>query len=241
MKSLQDTMRLFATYEHSCPYLPEKSAVNAIVDPKYPMEIQLYSQMIDDGYRRSGKQVYRPYCPDCNECISTRILVDEFKPSRNQKRNWKLNQDLDVIVNKTGYIPEYNTLYGHYLASRHPCGEMEPNAVDDFASFVETSWCDTIFYEFRKDGKLLCVAAVDVLEQGLSAVYTFFDTAASAKRSLGTYALLWEIEQAKKLNLDYVYPGYWIKDSQKMNYKTRFQPIYGRVNGEWILLGKINT
>lgn len=239
MKSLQETMRLFATYEHSCPYLPEKNSVNAIVDPKYPMEIPLYSQMIDDGYRRSGKQVYRPYCPDCNECISTRIPVDKFKPSRSQKRNWRLNQDLHITENTTGFSVEYNDLYANYISTRHASGEMEANATDDFSSFIETDWCDTIFYEFRENEGLLCVAAVDVLEQGLSAVYTFFDSAVSSKRSLGTYALLWEIEQAKKLKLEYVYPGYWIKDSTKMNYKTRFQPIEGRVNGKWMSLGKV--
>ena len=238
MKSLQETMRLFATYEHSCPYLPEKNSVNAIVDPKYPMEIPLYSQMIDDGYRRSGKQVYRPYCPDCNECISTRVPVDKFKLSRSQKRNWRLNQDLDITENTTGFSEEYNELYANYIASRHTSGEMEPNATDDFSSFIETDWCNTVFYEFRKDEELLCVAAVDVLDQGLSAVYTFFDTTISNKRGLGTYALLWEIKQARKLKLKYVYPGYWIKNSPKMNYKTRFQPIEGRVNGKWMSLGK---
>ena len=237
MKSLQETMRLFATYEHSCPYLPNKNSVNAIVDPKYPMKIKLYSQMIDDGYRRSGKQVYRPYCPDCNECISTRIFVDDFKLSRSQKRNWKLNQDLDVIENSNGFSKEYYKLYTEYTSTRHSESEEEVE-VESFASFIETDWCNTKFYEFREKGKLLCVAAVDVLEQGLSAVYTFYDSSASAKRSLGTYALLWEIDQAKKLGMEYVYPGYWIKDSQKMNYKTRFQPIHGRVNGEWVPLQK---
>ena len=238
MKSLQETMRLFATYEHSCPYLPEKNSVNAIVDPKFPMGVQLYSQMIDDGYRRSGKQVYRPYCPDCNECISTRIVVADFKRSRSQKRNWKLNSDLEVIENNQGFSSEYDKLYTEYTSTRHSETENECDDVESFTSFIETSWCNTTYYEFRKEHELLCVAAVDVLEQGLSAVYTFFNPAASEKRSLGTYALLWEIEQAKKMGLDYVYPGYWIKESQKMNYKTRFQPIHGRVNGEWIRLGK---
>jgi len=236
MKSLQDSLRLFATYEHSCPYLPNKHSVNAIVDPKYPMEVTLYSKMINEGYRRSGKQVYRPYCPDCNECISTRIPVNEFKRSRSQKRNWRLNQDLDVTENNDSFSSEYGDLYTQYLSTRHPDGEMEPEAVDDFSAFVKTNWCNTSFYEFRKDNKLLCVAAVDQLEQGLSAVYTFFNPEVSRKRGLGTYALLWEIEQAKQKNLDYVYPGYWIKDSDKMRYKTHFRPIYGRVNAKWIRL-----
>lgn len=241
MKSLQETMRLFATYEHSCPYLPEKNSVNAIVDPKFPMGVKLYSQMIDDGYRRSGKQVYRPYCPDCNECISTRIAVADFKPSRSQKRNWKLNSDLVVTENKCGFTSEYNDLYMEYTNTRHAADDVESeDDLESFTSFIETHWCHTTYYEFRKDQALLCVAAVDVLEQGLSAVYTFFKPDASQKRGLGTYALLWEIEQAKKMGLTYVYPGYWIKESQKMNYKTRFQPIHGRVNGEWIRLGKNN-
>ncbi len=236
MKSLQDTLRLFATYEHSCPYLPEKSAVNAIVDPKYPMNMSMYSQMINDGYRRSGKQVYRPYCPDCNECIATRIPVAKFSPSRSQKRIWKRNQDLIVTENHKGFSEEYVELYTHYTDTRHADSELEDDSVENFALFVETDWSDTIFYEFRKDEQLVCVAAVDVLERGLSAVYTFFDPDISSKRSLGTYAVLWEIEEAKRLGLSYVYPGYWIKESPKMNYKTRFHPIYGRVNGQWILL-----
>ena len=223
MKSLQDSLRLFATYEHSCPYLPNKHSVNAIVDPKYPMEVTLYSKMINEGYRRSGKQVYRPYCPDCNECISTRIPVNEFKRSRSQKRNWRLNQDLVVTENTGDFSSEYNALYTEYLSTRHPDGEMEPEAIDDFSAFVKTNWCNTCFYEFRKDKQLLCVAAVDRLEQGLSAVYTFYNPSASRKR-------------AKQLQLSYIYPGYWIKDSPKMRYKTQFRPIYGRVNGKWIQL-----
>lgn len=239
MKSVKDSLRLFATYEHTCPYLPEKNSVNAVVDPNIAMTVPVYSRLIDDGFRRSGIQVYRPYCPDCNACISTRIPVDLFKMSRSQKRVWNKNQDLIVQENHQGFKPAYTELYARYLYERHPDGDIAADEVENFSDFVETTWCDTFYYEFfDQDKQLLCIAAVDALSSGLSAVYTFFDPFAAKQRSLGTYALLWEIEQAKKRHLSYVYPGYWIEKSKKMNYKTQFQPIEGRTGGKWVRLEK---
>lgn len=238
MKSVKESLRLFATYEHACPYLPEKNSVNAVVDPNMEMNVQVYTKLIDDGFRRSGVQVYRPYCPDCNACISTRIPVAEFKPSKSQKRVWRNNQDLEVTEQRSGFQEEYNQLYATYLQERHPEGEMSADEVAGFSDFVETEWCQTFYYEFRQLGKLICVAAVDELDSGLSAVYTFFDPFEARKRSLGTFALLWQIEQAKQRELTYVYPGYWIRYSDKMNYKTRFQPIEGRTGGKWVRLEK---
>lgn len=239
MKSVKQSLRLFATYEHACPYLPDKSSVNAVVDPNLKMSVSVYNKLLDDGFRRSGVQVYRPYCPDCNACVSTRIPVAEFALSKNQKRVWKRNQDLSVVENHQGFKPEYKTLYATYLYSRHPDGEMAADEVESFADFVETEWCDTFYYEFWLADKLVSVAAVDKLTSGLSAVYTFFEPEVAKERSLGTFSLLWEINQAQQMGLPYVYPGYWIEESRKMNYKTRFQPIEGRMGGKWVRLQKM--
>lgn len=221
-------LKIYPTAMHACAYLPSKIARNAVIDPDFAMTMSVYDYLIKSGFRRSGSQVYRPYCEDCSECITTRIEVKEFSSSKSQRRNERLNQDLRVVVNKDGFKDEYYPLYQAYLASRHD--DTEAEGVQDF---LTAPWCDTLFVEFYDDNELISVAAVDRLESGLSAVYTFFDPEKGGKRGLGIFAVLWQVEYAKQLGLEYVYPGYWIEDCQKMNYKTRFQPLEGLVEGEW--------
>ena len=223
---------------HPCSYLPGLIARNAVVDPSYEMTPEIYDYLIQNGFRRSGEQVYRPYCHTCEECITTRIPVNEFKRSRSQKRNWKRNQDLIVKINDKGFKPSYLILYQKYLESRHDSNDFE-----GVESFLIADWCDIIFIEFYSlteagDTELIGVAVTDVIKSGYSAVYTFFDPEEGNKRSLGVFAVLWQIDYARKQNLEYVYPGFWIKDCRKMNYKTRYQPIEGLQRGKWISLEK---
>ena len=223
---------------HPCSYLPGLIARNAVVDPNYEMTPAVYNYLIKNGFRRSGSQVYRPYCNTCEECITTRIPVAQFKKSRSQKRNWRLNKDVVVKIHKGDFKEAYLSLYQHYLESRHDSKDYE-----GVEKFLLADWCDIYFIEFyAKDAhdeeQLIGVAVTDVVESGYSAVYTFFDPQEGKRRSLGVYAVLWQIEQAKKQSLAYVYPGFWIKDCRKMNYKTRFQPIEGLIRGKWVALEK---
>lgn len=236
---LDQPLKIFPTGMHPCSYLPGLIARNAVVDPEYEMTPDIYDYLIKSGFRRSGEQVYRPYCHTCEECVTTRIPVANFKRSRSQKRNWNLNKDLVVKINHDGFRNEYLPLYQQYLASRHESQDFE-----GVEKFLVAGWCDIQFIEFYSVGcegdnkkELIGVAVIDAVKSGFSAVYTFFDPDQD-NRSLGVYAVLWQIEYAIKQNLEYVYPGFWIKDCRKMNYKTRFQPIEGLIKGNWIALEK---
>jgi arginine-tRNA-protein transferase len=235
---LDQPLKIFPTGMHPCSYLPGLIARNAVVDPDYEMTPKVYDYLIQNGFRRSGEQVYRPYCHTCEECVTTRIPVTEFRRSRSQKRNWKLNSDLIVEINTANFRQEYLSLYQYYLESRH---ESQDHV--GVEKFLLADWCDIHFIEFyalneSDEKKLIGVAVTDVVQSGLSAVYTFFDPEEGKRRGLGSYAILWQIEYAIKQKLDYVYPGFWIKDCRKMNYKTRFQPIEGLQKGKWITLEK---
>lgn len=232
-------LNLYITATHPCPYLAEREAVNLLVDPCFRMSAKLYARLLNSGFRRSGDDVYRPHCKSCNACVATRIPVDEFMPNRSQQRTWQRNNDLQVYINHDeGFKPEYNTLYRKYLNHRHRGGGMDADPIETFAGFLLSRWCQTLLVEFRTEQALLAVAAVDKLSNGLSAVYTFFDPEIGEKRGLGTYAVLWQILYAREQGLPYVYPGYWIADSRKMHYKTRFQPIEGLIGGVWEYLPK---
>lgn len=236
---LDQPLKIFPTGMHPCSYLPGLIARNAVVDPSYEMTPKIYDYLIQNGFRRSGEQVYRPYCHTCEECVTTRIPVSEFKRSKSQKRNWNRNLDLIVEVNTESFRDEYLPLYQRYLESRHDSKDYE-----GVEKFLLAKWCDIHFIEFYSvlghepnTKKLIGVAVTDVVESGLSAVYTFFEPE-EKDRSLGNFAVLWQIEYARKKQLEYVYPGFWIKDCRKMNYKTRYQPIEGLQRGNWISLEK---
>ena len=230
---LDHPLKIFPTGMHPCSYLPGLIARNAVVDPDYKMTPDVYDYLIKNGFRRSGEQVYRPYCHTCEECVTTRIPVAEFKRSRSQKRNWNLNKDLIVKVNHEGFRDEYLPLYQQYLISRHESKDYE-----GVEKFLIADWCDIQFIEFYANEKLIGVAVVDAIKSGFSAIYTFFDPIEGNRRGLGVYAVLWQIEYANEQKLEYVYPGFWIKDCRKMNYKTRFQPIEGLIKGNWVSLEK---
>ncbi len=235
---LDQPLKIFPTGMHPCSYLPGLIARNAVVDPAYEMTPKVYDYLIQNGFRRSGEQVYRPYCHTCEECVTTRIPVEEFNRSRSQKRNWRLNKDLIVEINKGDFKGSYLPIYQRYLESRHDSKEFE-----GVEKFLLADWCDINFIEFYSldednNKSLIGVAVIDVVASGYSAVYTFFDPREGERRGLGIYAVLWQIEYAKSHKLQYVYPGFWIKDCRKMNYKTRYQPIEGLQRGKWQRLEK---
>lgn len=225
-------MRFYVSLPHQCNYLPAQEAVSLFADPQAVLTTELYSRLIDRGFRRSGSHVYRPHCPACSACVPTRVPVSRFQPSRSQRRNWRVNQDLRTEALSPEYRDEHFKLYRRYINTRHPGGEMENPTPEAYRSFLRCQWSRTVFIEFRLKNKLLGVAVSDVLPQGLSAVYTFFDPA-YAKRGLGTFGVLWQIAEAQRLALDYVYLGYWIAENRKMSYKTSFRPIEGFIDGHW--------
>lgn len=209
--------------EHDCGYLPERRARSAFLDPMLPLAPDLYGSLLDQGFRRSGGYAYRPLCGSCNACRSVRIRVNDFVPNRSQKRCLQRNSDL-TLQTRRRMTNEHFQLYQRYLSARHPNGGMDPHDAEAFREFLGCPWGDTAFWEFRLREKLLAVAVVDRVPRGLSAVYTFFSPDEPA-RGLGTYAILQQVERGLRDGLPYVYLGYWVPGSRKMDYKKAFQPL----------------
>ncbi len=226
-------LSFYATPVHECSYLPEREAVTVFADPEFRKDTALYSVLSRYGFRRSGQHIYRPRCPACQACVPVRVPVREFKPRRSQRRAWRANQDLQVIAREPLFDEEHFGLYRRYLESRHKGGGMDDPTPDQYMEFLASPWSDTVFYEFRLDGRLLGMTVVDQLEDGLSAVYTFFEPE-SSHRSLGVFAVLCALAQARRQGLDWLYLGYWIKDSRKMSYKTEYQPLEFFRSGHWV-------
>lgn len=229
---LMKTLQLYLAEEHPCSYLPGLSAGSIFIDPQEAVTADLYSQLIEQGFRRSAAHVYRPHCGDCNACISVRIPVQTFSATTTQQKIIRRNSDLTVQAVSSMFNAEHYALYQLYIEQRHADGDMYPPSVDQFQRFLNTDLPFARFYEFRSGEQLLAVAVTDVLPTGLSAMYTFFDPD-DKRRSLGRYAILWQIQESLRLNLPYLYLGYWVKDCQKMNYKTQYQPLEGFINQHW--------
>ncbi len=226
------TLVFFATPAHDCSYLPDRQATTMFVDPRANVDRRLYSQLTVLGFRRSGSHYYRPHCENCNACIPVRLRVDQFRPDRSQRRVLKKNADLSCRMVRASYTERYYELYAQYIEERHADGDMYPPSREQFASFLVDGATDSWFLEILDQGRLVGLAAIDQLDEGLSAIYTVFDPAYE-HRSLGTFAVLWQIEEARRLDLPYLYLGYWIAECSKMNYKTRFRPIEALRDGHW--------
>lgn len=224
---------LFLAPPHACSYLAEREAQFAFVDPHRGMDVGLYSALANLGFRRSGDMVYRPHCGPCRACTPVRVPAARFTPNRNQSRVARRNKDLHVAVKLAVFFDEHFRLYKRYLHSHHGDGDMAATDPDQYMDFVTSGWSDTVFVEFREDTALLAVAVVDRLERGLSAVYTYFDPLHES-RSLGVHAVLWQIEEARRLRLDWVHLGYWIAACRKMRYKDQYRPIQALVGGQWL-------
>jgi arginine-tRNA-protein transferase len=225
---------LFATPAHGCSYLPGNDATTLFVDPEFPKDPRIYTLLSQNGFRRSGEHVYRPNCQDCAACVAVRVAVARFTPRRGHRRALRNNRDLRVVTRDSEFCEEHFLLYSRYLGARHANGGMDNPTRKQFREFLLSSWANTTLYEFRLAGHLVAVAVADHLTDGLSAVYTFFDPD-FASRGLGTYAILWQIEESRRLGLDWLYLGYWIAESPKMLYKQEFQPQERFIGGRWQL------
>lgn len=228
-------LKFYATQPHACSYLPDEQATTLFLDPSQPMDVRVYAELSDMGFRRSGDHLYRPHCQRCTACIPARIPAEGIQLNRQQKRILKRNADLVVSSVSPSFTEEYYSLYATYIEQRHADGDMYPPSRDQFHTFLVRDLPFSRFYEFRLDGRLLALAVTDVLPNGLSAVYTFYDPS-EERRSLGRFAILWQVGEAARLGLRAVYLGYWIKNCRKMNYKTEYRPIELLVNQRWITL-----
>jgi len=233
----QKLPELYLSLPHECGYLPGRQATSLFVDPGNTNAAQHYSLFLQSGFRRSGRLIYRPHCQSCNECVSVRIPVKNFEPRRGQRRILKRNSDLVALEREPHFSEEQFDLYRKYQSSRHTDGSMDHEDRNAYEDFLVKSPIDTRFFEFRtsekpQKGQLLALAVTDVVDNGLSAVYTFFDPQ-EPRRGLGVYAILWQIQQAVALDLEYLYLGYWIKNCGKMSYKKDYQPLEAWRDGVW--------
>lgn len=223
----------FATPEHDCSYLPDEQATTMFADPKVTVDKTLYSELSELGFRRSGQHYYRPHCDTCHACTPIRVSAQEFEPSRSQKRVLKKNKNVQGQMLPADFHEDHYLLYEKYILNRHADGDMYPPSREQYRSFLVNGHSTTQFIELSEDGQLLGIAVCDQLDDGLSAIYTFFDPDHDSK-SLGTYAVLWQLDQAKKMGLHYLYLGYFIKQCRKMSYKTQYSPFEARINNQWL-------
>jgi arginine-tRNA-protein transferase len=232
MTIAQQQLPLYQTPPHACGYLPELIASNVFVDPAVPLDAHSYGSLLSQGFRRSGSHVYRPWCDNCQACVPVRLPVAEFRASRSQRRAQQANSDLEIRSLPARFHPEHYALYQAYTRQRHEDGDMASASETDYRDFLIAPWADSRFLEFRLDGRLLAVAVTDVVDDALSAVYTFFDPQLP-QRSLGVVAILTQIELARREGLPWLYLGYWIGNCRKMAYKARYRPLELLHGGRW--------
>ncbi len=223
---------LFLTEQQPCGYLDKKNAQSVFVHPSFSLDTSIYSQLIEQGYRRNGNEVYTPHCPTCSECIPTRLAVNQFKANRNQKRCIKKNQNTRIIVKPAKFEQAHYEMYLRYQNHKHGLGGMADSTEADYINFLSSSWCNTLFVEFSIGQELAAVAIVDLLDNALSAVYTFYEPQFS-QYSLGNYAVLWQQNHALEMELEFIYMGFWIKNCRKMSYKNQYRPLQGFIENEW--------
>jgi leucyl-tRNA---protein transferase len=230
----RDTPQFYLTSPTPCPYLPGQTERKVFTHLVGRRARDLNDVLTQGGFRRSQTIAYRPACETCRACVSVRVCVDDFRPSANMKRVLKANADIigEMKLNKP--TSEHYSLFRGYLDSRHGEGGMADMTVLDFAMMVEDSHVETAVVEYRRrgpdtpingkgQGPLIAVSLTDILSDGLSMVYSFFEPE-EAERSLGTMMILDHIARAKSLGLKYLYLGYWVNGSRKMDYKGRFKP-----------------
>ena len=228
----EGSVRVLQTVEHQCGYFAERKARNLVIDPTADGQQIIYDAVATSGFRRAGNLIYRPHCHSCEACQATRLPVANYAPNRNQRRCARANSDLEVKLTEAHFKLEYFELYQRYVNQRHPEGGMENPKTEDFEGFLLSNWCKSMFLQFRLGSELVAVAVTDHLGGGLSAVYCFY-APDRPERSLGTFAILQQIELTRAYKLPYLYLGYWIENHPKMHYKKNFRGLELFQNGQW--------
>jgi arginine-tRNA-protein transferase len=227
----------YTTAPLPCPYLPGRTERKIVTELSGTEAEALHERLSRAGFRRSHNIAYAPVCPGCQACVPIRVVSEEFTPDRTQRRILRANADLTISEMPARATAEQFTLFQRYQKNRHADGDMAAMGYYDYRAMIEDTPISTGILEFRDaQDRLLGACLTDWLADGLSAVYSFFDTDED-KRSLGTFAVLWLIGRARSLGLPYVYLGYWVPESRKMAYKARFRPSEILISGAWHRLG----
>jgi arginine-tRNA-protein transferase len=229
-------IQFYTTANYPCSYLPDRVARSQVACVPAGQAPAVYTSLVQMGFRRSGMHMYRPHCDGCRACTSIRVPVSQFAPTRSQRRAWHQHHRLDVVLRPCTFDHEHFELYCRYQRARHAGGGMDLGEAQHYRDYLVQSPVKSWMLEFREPAgpspnRLMMVAVVDELNDGLSAVYIFYDP--DPKLSLGTFGVLWQIQWARQMELDYVYPGYWIADSAKMAYKQNFRPHQIYQSGSW--------
>jgi leucyl-tRNA---protein transferase len=228
-RELRDAPQFYLTAPSPCPYLPGREERKVFTHLIGRRATALNDTLTQSGFRRSQTIAYRPACETCRSCVSVRVKVDEFRPSKSLRRVIDQNRDLQSTVVRTEPTSEQYSLFRGYLDARHTDGGMADMTVLDYSMMVEDSHVESRLVEYRhrsedaRRSELVAVCLTDLLADGLSMVYSFYEPAAE-RRSLGTFMILDHIERARRLGLPHVYLGYWVEGSKKMAYKARFLP-----------------
>ena len=231
--------RFFVTSPAPCPYLPGRSERKVFTELKGPHADQLNEALGRIGFRRSQTVAYRPSCIDCHACISVRVSSEDFRPSSTQKRNLKRNSDLIAIECRPWATEEQFALLLNYLGVRHPDGGMSTMDEMDYADMVEHTPVSSMLIEYREPtetgepGRLVGACLTDRQGDGLSMIYSFYDPEHEARSGLGNYIILDHIRRAAAEGLPYVYLGYWVEGSPRMQYKVRYRPLEKLTREGW--------
>jgi len=228
----EGTIKLFRTSEHDCSYLADRQSRTLFLDPDLDFSLDLYEELSQAGFRRSGKHLFRPDCKTCQACISSRVPIQEFQAKKAQQRIFKKNRDIKISVQPCVFRQADYDLFERYIAQRHADGEMYPTSEATYTDFLAINNKFSFQLHLTLNEQLVAVAVTDRLHSGLSALYTFFDPDLD-KRSLGVFSILSQIALAKQWGLPYLYLGYWVPGCRKMQYKTQYQPTELLIDGQW--------